>query len=265
MIDRFRLKINAYLEQLVRSKELGQLQQQLGVPVQLRMQANVDYELVVWRTLASIKSIVRPSYDTLIDIGAHRGGFARAASLVLPIQRFVCVEPDLNLLPKLQKSMSGLSVDFVTSALSDEGGTARFFVHEDPMMNSLLAADDTVLRENFPYDRAKPIERQVDIETLDALIERLNLPGDSHFLIKIDVQGNELNVLQSGRRVLARTTACLVEHMFLNPYEISYSFWDLVRFMDKCGFECRGSFAPSFRPNWDISGVNYLFVRKVGD
>ena len=57
------------------------------------------------------------------------------------------------------------------------------------------------------------------------------LKPNPKFILKIDTQGNELNVLRQGQKVLECTEMCLIEFMFFSPYKTNYTFDDLVTFM----------------------------------
>jgi 2-oxoglutarate dehydrogenase E1 component len=48
--------------------------------------------------------------------------------------------------------------------------------------------------------------------------------------LKVDTQGNEIEVLKGAESVLARTVACVVEHMFYTPYQGQASFAELLAF-----------------------------------
>jgi len=71
-----------------------------------------------------------------------------------------------------------------------------------------------------------------------------DLPGPVQHLVgeepvsvlKLDVQGGELAVLRSGRRVLENTAAVLVEVLFLPHYEGYAIFPDLHKSMTEIGF-----------------------------
>ena len=80
--------------------------------------------------------------------------------------------------------------------------------------------------------------------------------------IKIDTQGNELNVLKHSIQTLKYTKVLLIEFMFLNPYKNDFSFFDLISFLNKHDFICKGALTIFKRPSKKISGVDFLFVKK---
>ena len=83
-----------------------------------------------------------------------------------------------------------------------------------------------------------------------------------HAFLKIDTQGNELEVLMGGKNTLSKVQSIMVEFMFLSPYDTRYTFEELISYLSNTGFECRGPVSIAKRPNNQISAVDFLFVRR---
>ena len=201
--------------------------------------------------------------DTLIDVGAHKGLFAQAASHFYSFDKILCFEPNTDLHPVLQAATQGLPVVISSSAVGKVASRSTYYAHADSSMSSLVASNEEVLREFFPYDNPDGIEeREVGVQPLDAFLEKEGL-SQKEILLKIDTQANELDVLSGAEQVLAVTRACVVEHMFVNAYEANYTFEDLLAFMQKNGFQCRGCLSVSHRPNGAVSSVDFFFTKAA--
>ena len=147
-------------------------------------------------------------------------------------------------------------------ALSEKDGEVTFYLHEDETMNSIVEADEEVLKGEFPYDNPEKMRKTtVNTTTLDKAVQALNFT-DKTFFLKIDTQGNELNVLNYGTQVLKQTEICFIEYMFLSPYKNNFSFQDLVGFMDAHQFDCQGALSILKRPSKKVSAVDFLFVKR---
>lgn len=124
-----------------------------------------------------------------VDVGANIGYFTKLASrLVGKTGSIFAFEPMPAALKLLRMNSAQLSnVVIFPLALSDKKGTATFYVRKKGDMSS-LSHDPS----------ARPV--QITVSTLDELLaERSRID-----LIKIDVEGSELDVLRGGRMTLSR-------------------------------------------------------------
>ena len=124
--------------------------------------------------------------DHFVDVGANVGTSSVFAAAFAPGVRVTSVEPGDAARRRLTENLAlnGLAVDrVVSSAIGPTQGHARFTIGQDTL-NSLAedVAPDTV---------------EVDVTTLDALTA-----GDRPALVKIDVEGAELEVLKGAIEVL---------------------------------------------------------------
>jgi len=131
-----------------------------------------------------------------IDIGAHIGSvlahFVRAA----PNGAHIAFEPTPEKAAFLKKKFP--TVQIQPLALAEQSGEAEFFVNaKRPGFNSMIKRDEG-------FGKTETIK--VCVGTLDNI-----LPTDRKFsVVKIDVEGLELNVLKGGTKFLARDRPIIV-------------------------------------------------------
>jgi FkbM family methyltransferase len=254
-LQRLSASLSERARYILARQESRRLAHQLGL-------AGQDWDLDSLKAFASLRACtdtIAPS--VLIDVGAHRGAFSRAAAVLFSFDRILCIEPDIDLAAALSQSLAGLPATFYTCGVAEATGEARFHVHPDKAMNSLLSSDPARLRTRFPTDDpARIVTRIVPTETLDNIALRASL-GDSRCFLKLDTQGNELAILRGATRLLEQTDICLVEYMFYTPYERRHTAAELLDFMEERHFDCAGPVHVSRRPSFEISGVDFLFVR----
>lgn len=226
-----------------------------------RLAEDVVLPREILETLETVGNYL-PEQATLLDIGAHKGLFAQGANLFFKLRETICFEPNQALHPQIASATSAFNTKVEHLALSDKEGEIQFFLHQDDSMNSTVEADKDLLREEFPWDNPDHLQAtRVPTMTLDQYVERNGL-GDRRFFIKIDTQGNELDILRHAEKTLAQTAVIVAEFMFLNPYQSSYSFMDLVSFMESHNFSCRGALTIAKRPSKKVSAVDFLFVKQ---
>lgn len=127
--------------------------------------------------------------STFVDVGANIGYFTKLASRLVGTRgRVFAFEPMPAALRLLRMNTSQLpNVTIFPMALSDTKGTATFYVRKKGDMSSL---------SHDPSAMPVPVR----VGTLDESLadqERIDL-------IKIDVEGSELEVLRGGRAILER-------------------------------------------------------------
>ena len=172
---------------------------------------------------------------TVLDIGAHQGEFLAVAAAAFPDARIHCFEPVPRSFAALQDKAReiGGRVQCHPTALGQETGEVAINV------NVFTAASSTfdvspLHKRAFPETAEEPSPRSVPCEQLDvwALRNELERP----ILLKLDVQGGELDVLGGGERLLSRTASVLVELSFDELYLGAPLAHDVMQFLGDRGF-----------------------------
>lgn len=94
---------------------------------------------------------------------------------------------------------------------------------------------------------------------LDDYIPRANVPPPD--LMKLDVQGFELEVLNGGRHALAHATAVICEVSFIEFYKGQPLFADLATFLNEHQFVPH-AFARTMPTGRPLGQTDVLFVRR---
>jgi FkbM family methyltransferase len=153
-------------------------------------------------TMALFEKLLRPGM-VAFDVGAHVGWITVwLAQLVGPAGRVVAFEPGLNNLPYLRRNLATLpQATLVESAVGAADGQATLFEESLTGQNNALGAPYHRLAANAAQTVAvaEITERRVTLLALDSFAARENLAPD---LVKLDVEGHELAVLQGMARLL---------------------------------------------------------------
>ncbi len=196
---------------------------------------------------------------TVIDVGAHGGEFASAARAILPAARIYSFEPQDDARARIVTRLGGTEFEVFGLALGAEPGRATFYRSEFTKASSLLPMGKRH-REAFPWSAAGE-EIEVQVETLDAMRERLTF--DRGVLLKLDVQGSELAVLQGGERALDTIDYILVEVSLRSLYDGDASFTDVASFLEARGFRYTGSLDQLADPQTgELLQQDAFFVRR---
>lgn len=223
---------------------------------------SANYPLELTQNIASIKSLCS-DVDALVDIGAYQGLFTALFHKIFTLKSSICVEPNEKMLPLIRENCADLEMELYNHALAEKEELKKYYQHEDSSMNSIVAADETVLLNKFTFDNPDKITvKEVQTLTLDKLVFDVAKIDSKKIFIKIDTQGSELNVLKGGIQTLQATRYCLVEHIFLNPYKSDYTFEHLSEFMRSMNFRCLGALSVIHTQTHEISAVDFLFEKK---
>jgi hypothetical protein len=103
------------------------------------------------------------------------------------------------------------------------------------------------------------IKQQCKMRTLDSFYNEFS----ENIMLKIDVQGFEKNVLLGATKTLKRAKVLFVEMSLIELYKGEASFSDIVKMLEKKGFELY-SITPAFMDNSNgrMLQVDGLFVKN---
>lgn len=199
---------------------------------------------------------------TVIDVGAHTGEFASGIRGVLGDCTVHSFEPQQDAFEALARRMAGsANVHVYHTALGSTPGTATFHRNAFTKASSLLPISH-LHRQAFGWtDAGAPIE--VPVDTLDnALDNALDRTGGG-VLLKLDVQGFELEVLRGATRTLSAIDHVLVETSVGGTlYEGEATFDDVYRLLTDSGFRFAGIWDQMRDPRNDSPlQVDALFSR----
>jgi FkbM family methyltransferase len=193
---------------------------------------------------------------SVVDVGAAYGSFIRECRQVFPRAAYVLVEPLKEYEGFLKSEVGSLHRgEYVLAAASRESGQMKINVHGDLVGSSFYLEAEGSLVNGF--------ERQVPTVTLDSLLEegRIQAP----VLLKIDVQGAELDVLSGGEKMLNSTEYALIEVSLFEFFRGGPQFYDVIEFMMGRGFVTYDMSGCQYRPlDNALSQVDVSFVKKGG-
>ena len=210
----------------------------------LRILVKPDYRHAVRQGVAAAvehEQVVFPrEYGSVIDVEANRGQFALFALHRFPKALLTCFEP----LPAAHSKLKTIvgedaRVSSHQCAVGAEAGSLSLNVTRSDDSSSLLRP--TALQLRTFRDTETVSSTQVDVVRLDDVIDLDGLLEP--FLLKIDVQGFELEVLRGAERLLQKDGDVLVEASFAEFYEGQALIDEVVVTMRAYEYRLRGIFS----------------------
>lgn len=225
--------------------------------VQLLARSQFARALATHRVAAAIEHLDPIRFSaaaTLLDAGANKGQFSLAFRALRPAAQIIAFEPLPEAADRFEALFAGdAGVTLHRVALSDHAGQAVFHVTDRQDSSSLLKPG-AGQREAFGVDNATTI--RVPLARLDACVPFAQLAAP--VLLKIDVQGAELLVLQ-GCDSLDRIDFVYVELSFVELYEGQPLFDTVSDYLTSRGFKLAGIFNQAMTRAFGPTQADFLF------
>ena len=176
--------------------------------------------------------------DKIIDIGSHRGEFLEKMLEIEKIDTFYAFEPQKDIFDYLYKKFSSnKKINLFNYAMDREISQKKLKINELSMTSSLAEINEKSLYlklKNFlTFSKSNFIgEYMVETNTIDNVFKDVNLKKT---LLKIDVEGFEMNVIQGSQTKLKEIPFLLLENQFGNHYK-NNDFKDIKDFLLKQNF-----------------------------
>lgn len=193
---------------------------------------------------------------TIIDVGANKGQFSVLARSLFPQALIHAFEP-LKSERQIYESVVSKPVQIYSVALGATKGTSEFFVASRADSSSLYAPSQRI---EAAYGVVLASKKRVQVERLDNIMDPSSLVGP--VLLKIDVQGGELEVLKGSTKILPQVNAIYCEVSFVELYEKQSTVSEIVSFLDKNNFSLRGVFNLSNTKQYGLTQADFLFVPR---
>lgn len=194
-------------------------------------------------------------FATVLDVGASRGQFALFSISNFPGAEIISFEPQPGPASDLRKLL-GDQISVVETALGSAPGSATMNISSRDDSSSLLSIG-TRQEQEFP-GTGTDHTITVSVSTLDAEIER---PLRGPVLLKMDVQGFELDALRGGPRTLGEVDVALIECSFVELYEDQALAGEVVHFMSEAGFNLDGVYEVAYSADGSAIQGDFLFRR----
>ena len=192
---------------------------------------------------------------TVIDVGVGYG--TEELWEAFPRARLLLVEP----IPDRFGGAAQLAADrrdgaeLVEAAAGADAGSATITVHRAPEMSSLLGT--------WIGDRDGGERREVPVVRVDDAVHERSLPGP--YVLKVDVEGAELDVLDGASAVLGETEAVLLEVRLFELVPGGAQLHDVIPYMRERGFVAYDLFGGAVRLiDGALAVTNFVFVREDG-
>jgi len=169
----------------------------------------------------------------IVDVGANVGQTVEMMSTLFPAAYIIAFEPSSTVCAELKRTHGHLCKQVHQIAVGHNDGAATFTNYKKSVFSSLLKLNPVEVHKMQLVEEAGT--EQVRVARLDGLFDEWGV--EKIDLLKIDTQGNDLNVLIGAQELLRKRCIrrVLVELNFFRMYEGEGDAHAILTFLKKHG------------------------------
>lgn len=192
--------------------------------------------------------------NTIIDIGSNKGQFSTLVRSFFPNAKIYSFEPQKKYLAIQKKILKKKNIRYFNIGLGNKKSLKKFFItlRED---SSSFLKPTKINSKNYKIKKIK----KINIDRLDNLINTKKIKKS--ILIKIDVQGYELEALKGAIKLLKVADYLITEISYQKIYDNQVSNIDLLNFLKQQNFK-KLLIANETKFNDNVFQSDILFVNK---
>jgi FkbM family methyltransferase len=174
-------------------------------------------------SLESIKKYFEPK--SILDIGANVGQFYNEIKNIFPNSYYYLIEGSES----CEVVLETLNVDYSICLLSDSEKEVDFYIRK----NEPRCTGNSIYRENTSfYDDDQILIEKKQTKTLSNLLNNRKFD-----LIKIDVQGSEIDIINGGLDIIKEAKGILMEVSLMEYNQNAPTKEFVYEYMDNLGFK----------------------------
>ena len=200
-----------------------------------------------WNSLIRLKNRHSFNPKVIFDVGAYKGDWTKMCLKIYPKSKYFLFEPQ-DYLRKFLNSFQKRNIIYENILFGDQNNK-EVKLYQFKTSSSVLK-----FGENIPS--VKKRTRSLDNYIKENKIEAIDI-------LKIDVQGYELNVLKGAISSLGMIEILIIEVSFLEIYEKSPLASQIIEFLDENNFQIFDVVDFKYRPlDNNLFQVDMFFINK---
>lgn len=215
----------------------------------------------------------RKSMITFLDIGSYNGLFSIAIGSRFQYAEIYAFEPNPINYRRLEKNIELNKLENIKPfniGISDLEGSTDFYIQAGEKMTTVSSYKNSFTLKHTIGEIEKI---KVETNTLDNLLDELHLVPD---LIKIDVEGHELAVLNGGKRMLREYKPTILCEIFTKKFQSEHEYqepaneaWLIDQLLKSLGYKVyiylEKKLISVDTLNYDNPNRNYLLIHQNKD
>ena len=169
---------------------------------------------------------------TIIDIGSNKGQFLLLGRSIFPAAKIYSFEPQIKYLNLQKIILGGKKIKYFNFGLGNVKKKTNFFITNREDSSSFLKP----IKIKVDKYKTKKIVK-MSIKKLDKIIKKSEIKRPA--IMKLDVQGYELEVLKGSKKLLKKIDFVITEISFKQVYKNQPTRKRLSKFLNKNNFKSK--------------------------
>lgn len=196
--------------------------------------------------------------NTILDIGAHHGQFALISKYIFENVKIYSFDPLKSSRDKYNKILEPKDgCFFFNTAIGNKNGFKKINISKKSDSSSILEITNKQIKIFRNTEKIK--EEKIKIQKLHNCINEKKLITPC--LMKIDVQGYELEVLKGSEKLLENFDYLYIECSFIELYKGQPLYTEIIKWLKSKNFSYVKKFNSLFDRNKNIIQADFFFKR----
>lgn len=203
----------------------------------------------------------------IFDAGANKGIVTKKYKDIFPDSVIHCFEPETNNFFELNKEIEIKNLTNCFShqlALGDSNGQIKFHITSSSTMHSALELSDTKSSPFYPPHVQAKTECNINQVTIDEFCSHDQNKIEHIHILKMDVQGYELNILKGAYNMLnsGKIEVIYSEVLFNSLYKNQCNFSQIYDFLARLNYVLFGMYDLRQGANGQIGWADAIFIKE---
>lgn len=209
----------------------------------------------------TVLGLVHRPIDLILDVGANTGQFAREMRSKFPLAHIVSFEPLPGPFAALQAwAKADGNATAINCALGEAEAVLPIHSHINHSASSSMLVPAAEGLATFPQMTRQELV-DVPVHRLDAALAGIGRPAGPSALLKLDVQGFELEVLR-GAPVTLGAVGAMISEVNVDPIYVGQAaFRDLAEMAHDAGLHYAGNYSQHLAADGHVVFLDAVFLR----